>query len=207
MEEKNIPVDQLMVECNCGNPERKGWTHYNKYGYQCAPIEQGETIVTVSQHLNDLVSRRSEPEMEGKFSMGYASGTSDPEKVMEIMKQPQVNVERCGPRHVNLEVLNIPNDQALRVVAKTLPDALELYLQKSRDYGGNVMDRFGLGQKAAIPDIARKFGKLIDAIWNEKPLQFEQVDEVLMDLLGHILIILDQRRDQSTDDLYQTEGL
>lgn len=180
MEETNVPIAALMAECNCGNPEDNRIVHYNIPGYMCEFIEKKvDTIVTVGQHLNELIEA--------------GRGTSDPSKVMEIMQQPQVNVERCGPRHVNLEILNIPNDQAMRVVQKVLPDMLELYLKKSRDYGGNVMDRFGLGAKAAIPDLARKFGKLIDAIWHDKPLQFEQPEEVLKDLFGHIVIILDQR--------------
>ena len=117
----------------------------------------------------------------------------DDSQRLEIIKRPAVNVERIAPDSVRYEFEHIPNNQALRIVLDILPKALELYLQKSKDYGGNVMDRFGLGEKAAIPDMARKFGKLIDAIWHDKPLQFEQPDEILMDLLGHILIILDQR--------------
>jgi hypothetical protein len=126
----------------------------------------------------------------------------DEQKVVKLASEPAVWVERIAPDQARYEFQNIPNDQALRIVTSTLPKALELYLQKSKDYGGNVMDRFELGEKAAIPDMARKFGKLIDAVWRDKPLQFEQVDEILMDLLGHILIILDQRRtDQHMDDL------
>ena len=117
----------------------------------------------------------------------------DKDKALEIQNEPAVWVERIRPDAVTFEICNIPNEQAMRVVQKVLPDMLELYLKKSRDYGGNVMDRFGLGAKAAIPDLARKFGKLIDAIWHDKPLQFEQPEEVLKDLFGHIVIILDQR--------------
>lgn len=118
----------------------------------------------------------------------------DPVKVLETANRPAIWVERTGPNSATLEFREIPNEQAMRIVLDVLPKALELYLQKSKDYGGNVMDRFGLGQRAAIPDMARKFGKLIDNIWHGKPLAFEQADEILMDLLGHIMIILDQRR-------------
>lgn len=117
----------------------------------------------------------------------------DKDKALEIQNEPAVWVERIRPDAVTFEICNIPNEQAMRVVLDVLPKSMELYLQKSKDYGGNVMDRFGLGQRAAIPDMARKFGKLIDNIWHGKPLAFEQADEILMDLIGHILIILDQR--------------
>lgn len=128
----------------------------------------------------------------------------DSSKVLEITRQPAVSVERFDVDKVSYEITNIPNSQAMRIISKVLPEALELYMSKSRDYGGNVMDRFGLGPKACIPDIARKFGKLVDAIWLDKPMQFEQPDEILMDLLGHIFIILDERRsDVQNDDLYE----
>jgi hypothetical protein len=117
----------------------------------------------------------------------------DSKQTLELTYTPAVWTERTSPDTVTYEIQNIPNDQALRIVQDILPKALELYLKKSKDYGGNVMDRFNLGQKAAIPDMARKFGKLIDAIWRDQPLEFEQPEEILMDLLGHILIILDQR--------------
>jgi hypothetical protein len=114
-------------------------------------------------------------------------------RALDLTHEPAVWVEATGKRSATYEFQDIPNDQAMRIITNILPDALELYLKKSKDYGGNVMDRFNLGQKAAIPDMARKFGKLIDAIWRDQPLQFEQPEEILMDLLGHILIILDQR--------------
>lgn len=115
------------------------------------------------------------------------------EDVLKLQNEPAVWREQIGRDTVTYEIHNIPNKQAMRIVQDILPKALDLYLKKSKDYGGNVMDRFNLGQKAAIPDMARKFGKLIDAIWRDQPLQFEQPDEILMDLIGHILIILDQR--------------
>jgi len=106
-----------------------------------------------------------------------------------------IRVSASGTNVANqytITIQGVPNPQAVRVITDVLPKALDLYLRKSKDYGGNVMDRFRLGIKASVPDMARKFGKIIDAIWEDKPLQFEQPEEVLMDLLGHIFIILDQ---------------
>jgi hypothetical protein len=121
----------------------------------------------------------------------------DPEDLKRLITrdQPAVWVERLAGDTVAYEIQNIPNDQVMRICKDILPKALELYMKKSKDYGGNVMSRApggDLGPKACIPDMQRKFGKLVDAIWWEKPLQFEQPAEILMDLLGHILIILDE---------------
>jgi hypothetical protein len=124
--------------------------------------------------------------------LGGTSRSINKEKLIESLQSPAVWVEMVGKDKVSLEVMSIPNDQAMRIVHDILPKALELYLNKSRDYDGNVMSQINLGPKACIPDMQRKFGKLVNAIWWDKPLQFEQVDEILMDLLGHILIILDE---------------
>lgn len=113
-------------------------------------------------------------------------------RTAKLVGQPHVNVESHNAKHTDYEIFNIPNEQALRIINDILPKALELYLKKSKDYGGNVMSRINLGPKACIPDIQRKFGKLVDAIWFDKPLQYEQPQEILQDLLGHILIILDE---------------
>lgn len=173
--------------CYCGNPDRPGWAHYNTGNIMCAAILSEDDI----DHLAANIIR----------------GMRMPDKEPDPLPQDQIRVTRkyeaAGPHGqvslYTLEVTNLPNEQARRVMLNILPKVIELYLNKSKDYGGNVMDRFGLGQKASIPDMARKFGKLIDAIWYDKPLQFEQPNEILADLIGHILIILDERDRSSLD--------
>lgn len=104
---------------------------------------------------------------------------------------PIIWVERIGPNTITYEFQNIPNEQALRVIQGVLPGVLELYLGKSRDYGGSLGDMIGLGTKAAFVDIWRKVGKLKRAMWDGQKMVGEQVDEILADLVGHVLIILD----------------
>ena len=208
MENREVKAQEagVLEMCYCGRPDRKNWVHYNSHGYECAPVD---LHVQSARAAWGVPPHKANPDHNGYCQTMFsgvkcdldvsndihkiAEGTSDPVKVMEISKLPAVWIEHLAEDKVSYEFQNVPNDQAMRILEDILPKALELYLRKSKDYGGNVMDRFGLGQKAAIPDMARKFGKLIDAIWLDKPLNFEQPDEILMDLLGHILIILDQR--------------
>lgn len=112
-------------------------------------------------------------------------------KAAEIIGNPAVWVDGLADNKLTLEIDRIPNDQAMRIVRDVLPKVLELYLNKSRDYGGNVMDMINLGPKASFVDLWRKVGKLKRALWDEQPMVGEQADEILMDLIGHILIILD----------------
>lgn len=161
---------------------------------------------TKGHHICDYCRKAYNPviphecgEMREAKRMGisvYSDGTMDKNAMLETIGEPAVWVEQTSHGSAQYEIRNIPNDQAMRVVLDVLPKALELYMKKSKDYGGNVMSRRKLGIKACIPDMNRKFEKLIDAIWDGKPLQFEQPDEILMDLLGHILIILDEMQDK-----------
>jgi hypothetical protein len=115
-------------------------------------------------------------------------------KAAEVLAKPAVWVERTGENSATYEFQNLPNEQAIRVVNDILPEVIELYLSKSRDYGGNVMDMLKLGPKASFVDLWRKVGKLKRAIWDEQPMVGEQPDEILSDLVGHVLIILDERQ-------------
>jgi hypothetical protein len=80
----------------------------------------------------------------------------------------------------------------MRIIQDILPKVAELYLRKSRDYGGNVMAMLKLGPKASFVDLWRKVGKLKRCLWDGEPMQGEQTDEILMDCVGHILITLDE---------------
>jgi hypothetical protein len=146
---------------------------------------------TQGRHICDMCGKPQNPALP--HNCLDDAPVPDITRALDLTHEPAVWVDVTSETSATYEFQNIPNEQATRIVREILPKALELYLKKSKDYGGNVMDRFDLGQKAAIPDMARKFGKLIDAIWRDQPLQFEQPEEILMDLLGHILIILDQR--------------
>lgn len=115
----------------------------------------------------------------------------EPEKVLEVQKQPAVWVERVANNKCTYEIQNIPNEQALRVIQDVLPKVLELWMKKSKDYGGTSG---GLGPKAPFVDIWRKVIKLKRSLWHGEELQFEQNDELLKDLIGTCFNVLDEMR-------------
>lgn len=123
-------------------------------------------------------------------------GTSVSSKHLEILDQPGVWVEKLSDKEVKYEFQNIPNEQAMRIVTDVLPKVIELYMKKSRDYGGNVMSMLKLGPKASFVDLWRKVGKLKRCLWDGEPMQGEQTDEILADCIGHILITLDEMNNE-----------
>ena len=78
-----------------------------------------------------------------------------------------------------------PYDYMLEVI---LPQCVEQFRYKSADYGPEAF--MDLGYKGQFSDMWRKMLKLKRVMWNGVPLEFEQADEILKDLFGHILISL-----------------
>jgi hypothetical protein len=148
-----------------------------------------------------------EEEARDRYAAKLIRSTSQADKLMAAYRGPKEDLEpkplplneirvTAADDRVNgilrIEVENAPNDQAKRIVLSVLPKVLSLYLNKSKDYDGNVMAMFNLGPKACFVDLWRKVGKLKGALWDGRPMVGEQADEILMDLVGHTLIILDE---------------
>jgi hypothetical protein len=100
--------------------------------------------------------------------------------------EPVVWVERIGTHSIEYRFENIP-DHAVDIIQEILPKALELYLRKTKDYGGLSG---GLGPKAPFVDMWRKMIKLKKGLWDDEDLGFEQPEEIIKDFIGTTLNIL-----------------
>jgi hypothetical protein len=63
------------------------------------------------------------------------------------------------------------------------------FLKKNADYGP---DPDSLGPKAIFVDIWRKARKLRRALWDGQPLTYEQPREIMMDMIGHLFLMVAQ---------------
>lgn len=89
---------------------------------------------------------------------------------------------------------NLPETrQAREVIEDILPAAILRFVAKNADYGDAALF---LGTKGQFSDINRKFWKLKSALWDDKELIGESVDEILHDLIGHALLILHMRGEE-----------
>lgn len=70
-----------------------------------------------------------------------------------------------------------------------LPDVLRFFFKKNADYGDN--HRTGLGPAAEYVGIHRKVEKLKTALWEGQEMEGEGTKEMLYDLIGQCLIVLD----------------
>jgi hypothetical protein len=74
------------------------------------------------------------------------------------------------------------------IVTEHLPRFLALFDSKNKDYGAGGHE--GLGIRAQYVDLSRKVLKLKRVMWDNQGLEHEQVDEVLLDLIGHCFLTL-----------------
>jgi len=73
-----------------------------------------------------------------------------------------------------------------------LPDLVQMFRSKARDYGSRGhFTADALGSRGQFAEIWRKVGKLKRCMWDGKDMQYEQTDEILADLFGHIMLAID----------------
>lgn len=79
------------------------------------------------------------------------------------------------------------------LIRRHLPPALELFRSKSRDYSerSGIFTADLLGAKGQFAEIWRKIPKLKKGMWDGEELKNEVVEEILYDILGHVLLALD----------------
>lgn len=81
----------------------------------------------------------------------------------------------------------ITTDQAMDIVSRLAPEFLDLFLRKNRKYRKVGND---LGERGVFPDINRKVGIIRDRIWDDGEEEGEPTREVIMDLIGHLFLML-----------------
>lgn len=74
-----------------------------------------------------------------------------------------------------------------------LPAMIQMFRSKARDYASDDMFFTAdfLGSRGQFAELWRKVGKLKRCMWDDKDMQHEQVDEILSDLFGHVMLAMD----------------
>jgi hypothetical protein len=82
------------------------------------------------------------------------------------------------------------------ILNEVVPETVRLWQRKNADYRGQQVF---LGRKAQFSDINRKFWKLKQSMWDDVPLDFEDEEQIMMDMIGHLLMAIAQGRMVETD--------
>lgn len=101
-----------------------------------------------------------------------------------------------GHYHATVE----PGDthQLSRILTKHLPQVMDRFARKNRQYGENP---FELGAAGQFPEIWRKVNRLRALLWDGPRggfTEFEDAEEVIGDMIGHLLMLLDCLDDSRT---------
>lgn len=80
-------------------------------------------------------------------------------------------------------------DMREAIIDRIAPAVLVQWSKKNIDYGGQQVF---LGQRAQFADINRKFWKLKQAMWDGVTPEFESVEEICFDMIGHLLMSIYQ---------------
>lgn len=90
------------------------------------------------------------------------------------------------------------------LLIKHLPHVVALFRCKARDYAGEgSFTADVLGARGQFAEIWRKVGKLKRSMWDGRKMEFEQTDEILSDLFGHIMLAIDYNDTESKVDKYR----
>lgn len=97
-----------------------------------------------------------------------------------------------GPEDAILVQLEEGDSSELKAIAQHhMPEWLRLFAKKNADYGSG--SAFELGERGQYSDIHRKMIKLKRAMWDGEELGFEDTDEIIKDLIGHLFLTLHMR--------------
>ena len=86
-------------------------------------------------------------------------------------------------------------DDARYILTKVLPPLLSRFLTKNHKYA-KAQD-IDLGVKGIVPDVNRKSSVIVNRIWFGDGWVDEDTEEVIDDLIGHLLLMRAKMRDQS----------
>lgn len=116
-------------------------------------------------------------------------------------------MERVPPFNdlvISLDGGESPVDEML---VRHLPHMVALFRSKARDYASS--DSFFtadvLGSRGQFAEIWRKVGKLKRCMWDNQDMKYEQVDEILADLFGHIVLGMDYINGESIRSKYKSK--
>jgi hypothetical protein len=106
-----------------------------------------------------------------------------------------------GGSHYHVQVENNDSEQLKRIVTVVLPEVIEKFAMKNAEYGDMGEGR-SLGPRGEFVEINRKVGKIQTAIWDGHPEQLtsEKAEEVVQDIIGHCLMMLDMLDGQGYDN-------
>lgn len=138
------------------------------------------------------------------FALPQVHDTSLPENGPAYVVHPpqihEVSIHEASQPIMQYSVdgLIVPTEQAMDILSRLLPEWRDLFLAKNAKYKAVGND---LGARGVFPDINRKTGILKDRIWDGNSSPGESSREVILDLIGHLFLMLHMMDKEQRDGL------
>lgn len=87
------------------------------------------------------------------------------------------------------------SEELRAILIDIMPEWASLFSRKNADYGSG--SSFELGVRGQFSDIYRKMIKLKRSMWDGEDLAFEDEEEIIMDMIGHLFLTLYMKRKAS----------
>lgn len=112
--------------------------------------------------------------------------TDDADKKIEVHLDHN-GMSLTWPGHSEGMIVQATTDDARYILTVAIPEMLERFLEKNTKYArAQVHD---LGVKGIVPDVNRKTSVIIDRLWHGAHVVGEGTEEVIDDLIGHLLLM------------------
>lgn len=151
------------------------------------------------EHDWDTVPLNPREESETRWCPGYKVSFDKEEfpSLAEAMQEPVAFGvdERQHPVLAIQLGQDIPSERCRAILNGPLCQAVNLFVERNAEYGEDGANQLGLGGQFA--DINRKVLKLKRAMWDGESTYnwSEQPDEIMMDLIGHLLLSIQMYRE------------
>ena len=122
---------------------------------------------------------------------GHPIHNFDPTPIKQDEVHVQAIEDKVAGDVIRIEITNAPTQEARDILTKILPQVLEAWLLKNKDYGDSD-DLKSLGAKAEFVRLWNKMMKLKRSLWEGQELSGEQEAEIMGDMVAHLLLALNR---------------
>lgn len=170
-------------QCHCGLPGKLYTVH--------VPVEDGSGCFPYSPEPQGVIEgniiTQSPPSLMDEMAKVFQESFPKPAVVSKTTTHALGGTETA--RLFAIDGPKVKTESGRYIVEQIVPEVLEHFLSKNADYGDQ--HRFGLGPRAEYVGMHRKMYKLKKALWEGQEMNHEGVREMVKDLIGSGLLILD----------------
>ena len=125
-----------------------------------------------------------EEDADAPWIMEFGGVVSDDDDIVSTLSKDGLRVAFSSGKG---NMVPAETDDAQYILTDVIPELLERFLIKNAKYA--LAQDIDLGVKGIVPDINRKASVIINRLWHGNGMVDEDTEEVIDDLIGHLLLM------------------